>query len=183
MFCTFCSAPVWQFFSIHGYESWVLSLDMESKINVFATSCYRIMLGIKWQDCISNISIYFMTNTEPLVYYVRKRQLGFLGHILHLPEEELARRYAYMYHLMAKGSRVVHAPLTSSIQGVLGYHEAEISADSHICWRSMCMEKSCNPLLRSQRMMIFPSLKPSGGRLPLPPMAPPPESALQIDSY
>ena len=53
-----------------------------------------IMLGIKRQDFISNNVIHPMTNTEPLVYYVRKRQLGFLGHILRLPEEEPARRYA-----------------------------------------------------------------------------------------
>ena len=52
---------------LHGCESWVLSLDMESKINAFATSCYRIRLGIKRQDCISNIAIYSMTNTESCV--------------------------------------------------------------------------------------------------------------------
>ena len=34
-----------------------------------------------------------MTNTEPLVYYVRKRQPDFLRHIPHLPEEEPARRF------------------------------------------------------------------------------------------
>ena len=46
---------------LYGCESWVLSLDRENKINTFATSCYRIMLGIKWQDCISNNAIYSMT--------------------------------------------------------------------------------------------------------------------------
>ena len=59
-------------------ESWVLSLEMESKINAFTTSCYRITLGIKRQDCVSQQSYYSMTNTEPLVYYVSKCQLGFL---------------------------------------------------------------------------------------------------------
>ena len=35
-----------------------------------------------------------------------------------------------MYHLMAKGSRNVHAPLTShTSNGLLGYHEVDISAD------------------------------------------------------
>ena len=60
---------------LYGWEFWVLSLDMESKISTFTTSCYRIMLGTKWQDCLSNIAIYSMTNTEPLVYYVSKSKL------------------------------------------------------------------------------------------------------------
>ena len=38
---------------LYGYESWVISQDMESKINAFATSCYRIMLDIKRKDCVS----------------------------------------------------------------------------------------------------------------------------------
>ena len=87
---------------LYGCESWVLFLDMEIKINAFGTFCYRIMLGIERQDCISNKAIYSTTNTEPLVHYVRKRQLEFLGHILRLPEEEPARRYAFYVPLVAK---------------------------------------------------------------------------------
>jgi hypothetical protein len=67
---------------------------MENKINAFATSCYRIMLSIKRLDCVSNARIYEMTNTHPLINTVRQRQLGFLGHILRMPEEEPCRRYA-----------------------------------------------------------------------------------------
>ena len=99
-------------FFLFSCESWVLSLDMKSKINDFATFCYRIMLGIKRQDCISNIAIYSMTNPKPPVYYVRKRQLGFLGHILRLPVEEPARICVFMYHLKAKGTWVVFSTLT-----------------------------------------------------------------------
>ena len=90
---------------LYGCESWVLSLLMESKINAFAISCYKIMLGIKRQDCISNIAIYHvysMTNTETLVYYVRKCQLDFLGHILRLQEEEPARRFVNIFFLNYK---------------------------------------------------------------------------------
>ena len=31
---------------LYGCESWVISQDMENKINAFATSCYRVMLNI-----------------------------------------------------------------------------------------------------------------------------------------
>ena len=82
---------------LYGCESWVLSQDMESKINSFATSCYRIMLDVKRKDRVSNTIIYTMTNTEPLVHCVRKRQLGFLGHILRLPEEEPVQKICSLY--------------------------------------------------------------------------------------
>ena len=71
-----------------------------------------------------------MANTEPLVYYIRKRQLGFLGHILRLPEEEPTRRYAF--YVPPHGKRKPGRPRTSYnkyIQRVLGCHEVDISAD------------------------------------------------------
>ena len=88
-----------------------------------------------------------MTNTEPLVYYVRKRQLGFLGHILHLPEEEPARARRYAFYVPPHGRRKPGRPCTSNItyiQRVLGYNEVEMSADeiatlaeNRCAWRSL----------------------------------------------
>ena len=71
-----------------------------------------------------------MTNTEPLIYSVRKRQLGFLGHVLRLPEEEPARSYAL--YTPPHGKRRPGRPRTtylSYINHVLGYDEHEMSAD------------------------------------------------------
>ena len=68
-----------------------------------------------------------MTNTGPLVYYVRKRLLGFLGHVghvLHLPEEAPARRHAFYVPPHGKGKP--GRPRTS----YFAYdYEIEISAD------------------------------------------------------
>ena len=52
---------------LYGCDSWILSADMENKINAFATSCYRIMLNIKRLDCVSNARIHQMTSTQPLI--------------------------------------------------------------------------------------------------------------------
>ena len=69
---------------LYGCESWVISQDMENKINAFATSCYRVMLNIKRIDHVLNTTVYSMTNTVPLIHLVRHRQLKFLGHILRM---------------------------------------------------------------------------------------------------
>ena len=65
-------------------DSWVISQDMENKINAFATSCYRVMLNIKSIDHVLNTTVYSMTKTVPLIHLVRHRQLKFFGHILRM---------------------------------------------------------------------------------------------------
>ena len=115
---------------LYGCESWVLSQDMECKINAFATSSYRVMLNIKRRDHVSNSIIYSMTDTQPLVHCVRKRQLSFLGHVLRLPEEEPVRRYAL--YIPPHGKRRPGRPRTSYqsyIKRLLGYDEDDMSAD------------------------------------------------------
>ena len=71
-----------------------LSKAMESEINAFGTSCYRIMLNIKRIDRVSNAKIYDLTQTAPLVENVRTRQLRFLGHVLRMPDDEPCKEYA-----------------------------------------------------------------------------------------
>ena len=92
---------------LYGCESWVISQDMENKINAFATSCYRVMLNIKRIDHVLN-TIYSMTNTVPLIHLVRHRQLKFLDHILRMSKEEPARRYALYIPTIGKGDLVDH---------------------------------------------------------------------------
>ena len=79
---------------LYGCESRVLSKAMESEINAFGTSCYRIMLNIKRIDRVSNAKIYDLTQIAPLVENVRTRQLRFLGHVLRMPDDEPCKEYA-----------------------------------------------------------------------------------------
>ena len=79
---------------LYGCESWVLSKAMESEINAFGTSCYRIVLNMKRIDRVSNAKIYDLTQTAPLVENVRTRQLRFLGHVLRMPDDEPCKEYA-----------------------------------------------------------------------------------------
>ena len=133
---------------LYGCESWVISHDMESKINAFATFCYRIMLNIKRKDHVPNTMIYSMTNTEPLIHHVRNRHLRFLGHILRLPEEEPVSWYAF--YIPPHGNRIPGRPRTfffSLHTTVVGVRRRQytIRPDSHACQRSKCTEKSPAP--------------------------------------
>ena len=107
---------------LYGCESLVISQDMENKINAFATSCYcnRVMLNIKRIDHVLNTTVYSMTNTVPLIHLVRHRQLKFLGHILRMSKEELARRYAL--YIPTIGKRRSGRPRTSYLNYVQRLH-------------------------------------------------------------
>ena len=143
---------------LYGCESWVLSQDMECKINAFATSSYRVMLNIKRRDHVSTSIIYSMTDTQPLVHCVRKRQLSFLGHVLRLPEEEPVKKICSLYTTTWQKETWTSTYLLPIL------HQTFVGVwwrwyvgwpDRHTCPRSMCMEKSCNRLLRSRRMMMI----------------------------
>ena len=83
-----------------------------------------------------------MTNTELLIHHVRNRQLRFLGHILRLPEEEPASRYAL--YIPPHGNRRPGRPRTSYlayIQRLLGHEEGSDQiapfAKDQSAWRSL----------------------------------------------
>ena len=130
---------------LYGCESWVISQDMENKINAFATSCYRVMLNIKRIDHVLNTTVYSMTNTVPLIHLVRHRQLKFLGHILRMSKEEPARRYAL--YIPTIGKRRPGRPRTSYLnygQRLLGDNEGAMQeqqiaafADDRCAWRNL----------------------------------------------
>ena len=143
---------------LYGCESWVISQDMENKINAFATSCYRVMLDIKRIDHILNTTVYSMTNTVPVIHLVRHRQLKFLGHNLQMSKEEPARRYAL--YIPTIGKRRPGRPRTSYlnyVQRLLGItkEQCKNSRLSHLLMIVVCMEKPCGRLLRSRWMMMI----------------------------
>ena len=93
---------------LYGCESWVISQDMENKINAFATSCYRVMLNIKRIDHVLNTTVYSMTNTVPLIHLVRHRQLKFLVTSSECQRKSLLEDMLYTFQPLANGDLVNH---------------------------------------------------------------------------
>ena len=131
---------------LYGCELWVISQDMEDKINAFATSCYRVMLNVKRTDHVQNATVYSMTNTVPLIHLVRHRQLKFLGHILRMSKEEPARRYAlYVLTIGKKRDLIDHVlhtlPMYKDCLGTMKEQckEQQIAAlaDDRRAWRNL----------------------------------------------
>ena len=78
----------------YGCECWIIRPSDENSINAFATICYRIILGVKRLDRITNNEIYRRTAEEPLMSTIRARQLRWIGHLLRRDKSEPARELA-----------------------------------------------------------------------------------------
>ena len=91
---------------LYGCELWVISQDMENKINAFATSCYRVMLNIKRIDHVLNTTVYSMTDTVPLIHLVRHRQLKFLVTSSRCQRKSLLEDMLCTFLPLAKGDLV-----------------------------------------------------------------------------
>ena len=52
------------------------------------------MQNIKWQDKISNETLYKNTKQEPIVQTIQRRQLRFIGHCIRKDKEEFTYHYA-----------------------------------------------------------------------------------------
>ena len=80
---------------LYGCETWVLTESLAKKLDVFARTCYRIILNVRQAEThITNQELYKQTKQLPVRKLVRKRQLQFTGHCLRMNKEEYANIYA-----------------------------------------------------------------------------------------
>ena len=80
---------------LYGCESWVLTETLLKKLDVYARTCYRIMLGIRQSDVhMRNEELYKKCAQRPIRELVRERQLKFIGHCLRMDKEEYTNIYA-----------------------------------------------------------------------------------------
>jgi hypothetical protein len=92
---------------LYGCESWVLTAQQANKFDVFARTCYRIILGIRQSEAhITNKKLYQLAdNARPTTQVIRERQLQFTGHCLRMNEKEPANIYALYTSSVAKNRR------------------------------------------------------------------------------
>lgn len=79
---------------LYGCETWVLTEALAKKLDVFARTCYRIILGIRQAEAhMTNHELYKRTRQQPVRDMIRKRQLKFVGHCLRMDKNENANIY------------------------------------------------------------------------------------------
>ena len=79
---------------LYGCESWTLTEPLKKKLDVFARTCYRIILEVRQaEDHMTNADLYKKVSQRPIRDIVRERQLKFTGHCLRMEKDEPANVY------------------------------------------------------------------------------------------
>ena len=90
---------------LHG--CWTLSRAVCNKLNVFQSRCLRSILGVKWQDHVSNETVRLHCSVAMLLaQLVRLRRLGWAGHVIRHDEQCFHSGFFEVPRLCSKKSQV-----------------------------------------------------------------------------
>ena len=77
---------------LYGCETWTLTGDLRSRLNVFGTRSLRRILGYRWSDCVSNERLLRVNQMRPVTCVIRERQMRLYGHVARFSVDDPARR-------------------------------------------------------------------------------------------
>ncbi len=77
---------------LYGCETWTLNGDLERWIDAFGNKCLRRIRGFCWYDFVSNQRLLRETDSTPITWTVRQRQLRLYGHVAHYHKADPAHR-------------------------------------------------------------------------------------------
>ena len=92
---------------LYGCECWLLNASSTKKLDVFARTCYRLILNIdQSEDHISNDQLYKLVDQPAISDTIRKRQLQYVGHCLRMDPEEPANIYSLYLSKMKESGQI-----------------------------------------------------------------------------
>jgi hypothetical protein len=60
---------------LYGCETWLVTKDIQRKLQIFVNRCLRYILRIWWPNIISNKDIWKVTGQEDINVEIRKRKI------------------------------------------------------------------------------------------------------------
>jgi len=93
---------------LYGSETWALYARQESRLNAFHMRCLRRILGIKWQDHVTNKDVLERAYIPTMFALLSQRRLRWLGHVSRMEDGRIPKDL--LYGQLATGSRPVGRP-------------------------------------------------------------------------
>ena len=94
---------------LYGSEAWTLYSRQERRLNVFHLRCLRRILGITWQDRVSNTKVLAQAGIPRMFALLSKRHLRWLGHVSRMQDGRLPKDI--LFGELATGSRSTGRPV------------------------------------------------------------------------
>ena len=93
---------------LYGSEAWTLYTRQERRLNAFHTHCLRQLLGITWQERITNASILSQAGMPSMFAILTQRRLRGLGHVCRMEDGRIPKDI--LYSELATGTRPTGRP-------------------------------------------------------------------------
>lgn len=78
---------------LYGSETWVFTKEIIRLLNIFGTTCYRIILRVNKRQRITNEVILRRVGKENLAKHAQERQKKFIIKCLDLPDDNITKKY------------------------------------------------------------------------------------------
>ena len=75
---------------LYGAETWALTRTQEKKLDGFDSRSLRRIMGIRWQQRVSNEELRRRTKQPPVTSLLKKKRLRWLGHTMRMEESRIA---------------------------------------------------------------------------------------------
>ena len=93
---------------LYASESWTLYSRQERRLSAFHMRCLRRILGITWQDHVTNNEVLQRAKIQSMTTLLRQRRLRWLGHVRRLEDGRIPKDI--LYSELAKGKRTTGRP-------------------------------------------------------------------------
>ena len=93
---------------LYGSETWTLYSRQERRLNAFHMRCLRRLLGITWQDRITNAEVLSRAGLPSMYAMLTQRRLRWLGHVCRMDDGRIPKDI--MYGELATGTRPTGRP-------------------------------------------------------------------------
>ena len=80
---------------LYGSESWTMHIHQEKRLNVFHMHCLRRILGITWQDKVTNKVVLEKAGIPSLYTLLKQRHMGWLGHLTQMEDSYIPKNLLY----------------------------------------------------------------------------------------
>ena len=93
---------------LYGSESWTLYSHQERRLNAFHMRNLRRLLGITWQDRVTNASVLSQAGMPSMFAILTQRRLRWLGHVCRMEDGRIPKDI--LYGELASGTRPTGRP-------------------------------------------------------------------------
>ena len=93
---------------LHGSETWTNYMRQEHRLNAFHMRCLRRVLGVNWQDHITNSDVLLRAGIPSMYSLLNQRRLRWLGHLRRMEDGRLPKDI--LYGQLVEGKRKAGGP-------------------------------------------------------------------------